>query len=90
MKNKTCQSCGIPMSRDPGHGGTEKDGKTKSELYCSFCYKDGEFLAKNITAEEMKKSVYEILIDDKHKMPKFVAKFLTRNIPKLGRWQKQN
>jgi len=32
--NKFCQSCGMPMSKDPQGGGTEKDG-TKSLKFCN-------------------------------------------------------
>ena len=40
--SKFCQSCGMPMSKDPQHGGTNRDG-TKSADYCSYCYVAGEF-----------------------------------------------
>ncbi|MFF2587967.1 zinc ribbon domain-containing protein [Peribacillus butanolivorans] len=39
---KTCQSCGMPFSKDELGGGTEKDG-SKSTKYCSHCYINGEF-----------------------------------------------
>ena len=43
MKNyKNCQSCGMPMSKDPEKGGTEKEG-SKSLMYCSYCYTNGKF-----------------------------------------------
>ena len=38
-----CQSCGMPLSKDPKNGGTNKDG-SKSDKYCSYCYKDGKFM----------------------------------------------
>ena len=41
-KNKFCQSCGMPMSKDPQGGGTNADG-SKNENYCSYCYQNGEF-----------------------------------------------
>ena len=31
---KNCQSCGMPMKRDPQRGGTNADG-SKSTMYCS-------------------------------------------------------
>jgi hypothetical protein len=37
---KNCQSCGMPMSRDPNGGGTNADGST-SLKYCSHCYAGG-------------------------------------------------
>ena len=32
---KNCQSCGMPMARDPEGGGTEADG-SKSAKFCSY------------------------------------------------------
>ncbi len=39
---QVCQSCGMPMNKDPGGGGTEADG-THSSTYCSLCYDSGVF-----------------------------------------------
>ncbi|MBM4208647.1 MAG: hypothetical protein FJ190_11815 [Gammaproteobacteria bacterium] len=37
-----CQSCGMPMAKDPNGGGTNKGG-TKNSRYCSLCYQHGAF-----------------------------------------------
>lgn len=50
--NKFCQSCGLPMNKDQEKGGTNADG-TKNTEYCSYCYKDGEFVGDFKTAKEM-------------------------------------
>lgn len=50
---KSCQSCGMPLAKDELGGGTEKDA-TKSSMYCSHCYMNGEFTLPNLTVEEMK------------------------------------
>ncbi|MFO7657111.1 MAG: zinc ribbon domain-containing protein [Bacteroidales bacterium] len=81
---KNCQSCGMPLSKDPENGGTEKDG-TKSIMYCSYCYKDGAFTQPDFSADDMKKFC-------KGKMkemgfPGFLAGFFTMGIPKLERWK---
>lgn len=81
---KECQSCSIPLDKDPQGGGTNADG-TKSNKYCSYCYKDGEFVAKDITAEEMQEYVKEKL--KSMGFPGFMAGMLTKRIPKLERWQ---
>lgn len=81
---KMCQSCGMPMKKDPCGGGTEKDG-TKSKKYCSYCYKDGEFTMKG-TAKEMQEFCTNMMTKQMH-MPKFIAKFLCHNIPNLERWK---
>jgi hypothetical protein len=84
-QNKFCQSCGMPMDKDPGKGGTEKDG-SKSAKFCSLCYRDGEFLAKDVdTAEKMQKLCIEKMTEQG--MNKFVAWILTRGIPRLERWK---
>jgi hypothetical protein len=80
---KICQSCGMPMKKDPQGGGTEADGR-KSKMYCSYCYKDGKFTA-DCSAKEMQEFCKKMMVE-KMKMPKFIAKFLTLNIPKLKRW----
>lgn len=41
MKNKTCQSCGMPMKK-PGDFGTNKDGTVNND-YCTYCYQNGTF-----------------------------------------------
>ncbi|MCX6719896.1 MAG: zinc ribbon domain-containing protein, partial [Candidatus Staskawiczbacteria bacterium] len=48
-----CQSCGMPLSKDPAGGGTNADG-TKSIMYCSYCYQKGVF-TRNCTVQEMQK-----------------------------------
>ncbi|MDA4132507.1 MAG: zinc ribbon domain-containing protein [Thaumarchaeota archaeon] len=49
----SCQSCGMPMSRDANGGGTEMDGSTKSIEYCSNCYRDGRFTEPDLTVDQM-------------------------------------
>ncbi|HDR7356297.1 MULTISPECIES: zinc ribbon domain-containing protein [Bacillus] len=83
-KYKVCQSCGMPLSKDELGGGTESNG-SKSIKYCSHCYMDGKFV-QDITAIQMQQFVQEHLIKN-IKTPKFLAKFLVRNIPKLDRWK---
>ena len=83
--NKNCQSCGMPLKKDEQGGGTNKDG-SKSKMYCSRCYSEGEFLNPEIdTAEKM-----QALVKDKLKsigFPRFIAGFFTKGIPKLERWK---
>ncbi|MEZ5919977.1 MAG: zinc ribbon domain-containing protein [Parvularculaceae bacterium] len=82
MRASKCQSCGMPLNKDPG--GTEADG-SKSENYCSHCYQQGAFTKPEMTASEMQQFV-------KAKMremgfPGFLAGMFTAGIPKLQRWQ---
>jgi hypothetical protein len=40
--DKFCQSCGMPMEKDPEHGGTNEDS-TRNAIYCSYCFTHGKF-----------------------------------------------
>ncbi len=87
MKYDNCQSCGMPMKKDPQGGGTERDG-SRSTLYCSFCYANGEFMDPSIdTAEKMQAFVKEKL--KSMGFPGFIAGWFTKGIPKLKRWKKE-
>lgn len=84
MSRKVCQSCSMPMSMDPDGGGTEKDG-TLSEEYCSYCYKNGEFVDDFETPEEMIGLVKEKLAEQG--IGKFRQWLFTLGIKKLKRWK---
>lgn len=43
MDKQFCQSCSMPLTDEVK--GTEKNG-SKSEDYCSYCYKDGAFTSE--------------------------------------------
>ena len=83
---KHCQSCGMPLCKDPKGSGTNADGEP-SNKYCSYCYEDGEFLQPDITAEEMQAFVKEKLKEMGGFM-KLFAGFYSKGIPKLERWKK--
>lgn len=87
MKNyKNCQSCGMPKKMDPEQGGTEKDG-SKSAKYCSYCYKDGEFVLQDEikTAKDMQEFCIKMM--KKQGMNGILAWLFTRGIPRLERWK---
>ena len=79
---KNCQSCGMPLKKDPEGGGTNLDG-SHNLMYCSYCYEKGEF-TQNFNVDEMRNFVIARLID--MKFPNFLARFLTKNIYRLERW----
>ena len=83
-KYKFCQSCGMPMKKDPNGGGTEKDGSLNLK-YCSYCYAEGAFTQPDITVDGMKTLVKDQM--KKMGFPGFLAGFFTKGIPKLERWQ---
>lgn len=80
---KNCQSCGMPLSKDPQGSGTEANG-SRSHKYCSHCYLNGLFTLPNLTAEQMKARVKEKLKEKG--FPGFIAAFFAMRIPKLKRW----
>ena len=49
MKQRFCQSCGMPLTEEVL--GTNADG-SKNEEYCMYCYRDGQFL-QDCTMDEM-------------------------------------
>ena len=81
--SKACQSCGMPMKKDPQRGGSNTDGTVNSE-YCSLCFKNGKFIHKNFTVKDMQKYCIEEITQCG--VPKFFAWLYTRGIPRLNRW----
>lgn len=82
---KVCQSCGMPLKKDPQGGGTNADG-SKNVKFCSHCFQDGKFTNPVIkSAKDM-----QLLVKGKLKemgFPGFIAGFFTCSIPKLERWR---
>ena len=83
-KGPFCQSCGMPLSKDPEGGGTEATG-ARSAVYCSHCYRAGQFTEPDITASQMVAKV-EGKLREMH-FPGFLARFMTRNLAQLDRWR---
>lgn len=80
----SCQSCGMPLSRDQQGGGTEKDGKKTTE-YCSHCYRGGAFTEPAMTAREMQARVKGKL--QQMNLPAGMIEGLIKEIPGLRRWK---
>jgi len=78
-----CQSCGMPLAKDPNGGGTYSDG-AKSGSYCSYCYAGGRFTRPDMTVGQMK----DFCAGKLHEkgFPKFLARLMVRNLHKLERW----
>ncbi len=82
--DRFCQSCGMPMNKDPNHGGTNEDG-TKTHKFCSLCYVNGKFEDNFSSAEEMIG-----LVKDKLKEMGYSSLkrwFFTSHIHSLERWK---
>lgn len=82
-QNKFCQSCGMPMQKDPKKGGTESNGAI-SELYCSYCYQNGAFTF-NGTVNEMQEHCRKMMIEGGHN--KVIAWLFSRGLKRLERWK---
>ncbi len=85
-KGPACQSCGMPLSRDPLGGGTNADGSRSAE-YCSHCYREGVFTQPNITEVEMT-TLVEGKLRSMH-FPGFLARRFAKEVPTLRRWRNQ-
>ena len=79
-----CQSCGMPMKKDPRNGGTNSDGSRNTE-YCSYCYQGGAFTSPEIDTPQAMQT-FCIGKMKEMVMPGFVAWLFTRSIPRLRRW----
>ncbi|MDR0799333.1 MAG: zinc ribbon domain-containing protein [Dysgonamonadaceae bacterium] len=83
---KICQSCGMPLDKDPNKGGTNSDG-SKSDKYCSFCYQNGKFLDEGITLQEKIEKNIRIAVA-KMNIPESQARAMAGNqLPNLERWK---
>jgi hypothetical protein len=82
--DKFCQSCGMPMDKDPGNGGTNTDG-SKTSKYCSYCYQSGSFNDNFTSSGEMVKLVRDKLKEMGYGPVK--RWFYSSHIPRLERWK---
>ena len=78
-----CQSCAMPMNKDPQGGATLNDG-TRSTDYCSLCMSDGEFHFTGSDVKAFQKMVVAKMSESGWWRP--IAWLATRSIPKLNRW----
>jgi len=86
MENKParfCQSCGMPMHKDPLHGGSENNGR-KSVLYCSYCYQNGTFTF-NGTVLEFQEFCRTKMRAQGHSA--ILSWLFTRGMRRLQRWK---
>jgi hypothetical protein len=84
-KNTQCQSCGMPLKRDPNGGSKNTDG-TINELYCSYCYMDGAFINPTNNVKEFQELCRLKMIEGGHN--KLMAWLFSRGMSRLGRWKK--
>lgn len=79
-----CQSCAMPLVKKEDHG-TEKDGSLSS-VYCTYCYRNGEFVNPGATLEEIAEHG-AAMISQMYEMPLDNARmFMTGQLRTLKRW----
>ena len=83
---KICQSCGMPLDKDPNKGGTNLDG-SKSDKYCSFCFQNGKFTDEGITLEEKIEKNIQIAILRLNIPESEARKMAESSLPNLERWK---
>jgi len=77
MHKDSCQSCLMPLSKDPG--------RKESEKYCSYCFKDGKLCYEG-DLKGFQKVCYEgMLKTGMHPLKATFFSFLVRFAP---RWKK--
>lgn len=84
-ENTICQSCGMPLKQDPEKGGSNADG-SKNTKYCSYCFKDGQFLYEGNDIKEFQEFCRQKMIEGGHN--KFTSWLFTRGMTRLERWKK--
>ncbi|MDE0118678.1 MAG: zinc ribbon domain-containing protein [Bdellovibrionales bacterium] len=77
---KSCDSCLMPFNKDLG--------KRESDIYCSFCFKNGEFLYKGDSLKEFKQLCYQGMKE--RNINKYVSKLYCFMIGFAPRWKKHN
>ena len=85
MKQKICQSCGMPLHKEEDFG-TNVSG-SKSEDYCFHCFQNGRFLDEGITLQE--KINKNVSFAAQMGMSEAEARKLASHVlPQLKRWKK--
>ena len=85
MKERYCQSCGMPMGETDELYGTEADG-SKSADYCKYCYADGAFTVE-CTMQEMIEFCVQPTVENVPGMtPAQARALMNEHFPLLKRW----
>lgn len=84
--SKQCQSCGMPLITKNGGDcrGLESDG-TRSEKWCSLCWRDGKFIDEDCTLDQMV-DIVDVALRDRGSSSLF--RWMARKqVPRLERWK---
>jgi len=84
MKNKLCQSCGIPLTIE--NKGLNTD-KSPNEDYCHYCFHNGEFTEPKLTLELQIKKLTEMAVSKLNLSEKEALDMAKTTLPLLKRWK---
>ena len=79
-----CQSCCMPLDK-PEVFGTNADGG-RNDLYCHYCFQNGDFTTPDITMEEMLEKCVGIM--EQMGLPQEIIEGTKAYFPQLQRWKK--
>jgi len=86
MEERYCQSCAMPMGMTDEMFGTNADG-SKSEDYCTYCFKDGVF-TQDCTMDGMVEICVPHVVSSNPGMSEDEARKMMRQyFPTLKRWK---
>lgn len=81
-----CQSCGIPLNEEHRKKGLVPDATEGPEaIYCTLCYKDGQFTNPDLTMQQMIDIATEAITPTFG--PAKAKTMMSKLIPTLSRWQ---
>lgn len=87
MEEKYCQSCGMPMGTTDELYGTNAD-QSKSEDYCEYCYKNGEYTADTSMEQMIEFCIPHVATSNPNLSKDDARKMMNEFFPSLKRWQK--
>lgn len=83
-KSVVCQSCSMPLMNEQDYG-TESD-ETFSNIYCKYCYQQGNFTNPDATVESIAELGAKI-VSDMYQIPADTAvNFVIEQVKVLYRW----
>ena len=83
--NRVCQSCCLPLNEEEMVG-TEANGE-KSQDYCCYCYKDGDFTQTDATLDTILDISAKVWAEKDPNVTYEEAKILLKaKMPTLKRW----
>ena len=83
MEAKICQSCSMPLTKEEDYGTVKSGGR--SDDYCVYCLKDGEF-TQNMTLEQAIAQCVEFA-DVAGATKEEALMYATNLFPTLKRWK---